>query len=193
MENHTGELSTTSVAALFQFDGQHFIRRCYTTLLGRDIDADGLKFYTTELGKRQSRSEILNSIFGSNEFRKRHKRRSLARSYRILFSLSKIPAIGSVFAVLRKKRFESMTVNSSTALLVGEINRLREEVHAVRATVAGLNQHISALQAAGRGLPASVAQAQQADLLYIDGDQAVAAEILAKRIEEKLRQITRAK
>lgn len=191
MENHTGELSATSIAALFQFDGQHFIRRCYTTLLGRDIDANGLTFYTTELGKRKSRSEILNSIFNSNEFRKRHKRRSLARSYRILFSLSKVPAIGSVFAALRKNRFESMTVNSSTALLLAEITQLREEVHAVRATVAGLNQHISALQA-GRGLPATV-QAQQADLLRIDGNQAVAAEILAKRIEEKLRQITRAK
>jgi hypothetical protein len=192
MDNNTGELSATSVAALFQFDGQNFVRRCYTTLLGRDIDADGLHFYSTELGKRKSRSAILHSIFGSSEFRKRHKRRSLATYYRILFTLSRIPAIGTVFGTLRRKRFESVSVSTGTALLLGEITRLREEIQAVRSTVNNLTQQVSALQSA-KGASPHATHGHQTDLLRIDGSQAVAAEILAKRIEEKLRHITHAK
>ncbi|MGF6374775.1 hypothetical protein OKW40_007591 [Paraburkholderia sp. RAU6.4a] len=191
MEHHTGDLSATSVAALFQFDGQHFIRRCYMTLLGRDIDADGMKYYSTELGRRKSRAAILHSILGSSEFRKRHKHRSLATSYRILFTLSRLPAIGGLFDTVRKKRFESVSVSASTVLLLGEITKLREEVHAVRTTMAGLSQQVVALQSGKVATP--TVQAQQADLLRIEGNQAVAAEILAKRIEEKLRQITQAK
>ncbi|MCC8396975.1 DUF4214 domain-containing protein [Paraburkholderia sp. MMS20-SJTR3] len=191
MEHHTGDLSTTSVAALFQFDGQHFVRRCYLTLLGRDIDAAGMTYYSTELGKKKGRAAILHSIFGSSEFRKRHKHRSLATSYRVLFTLSRLPAIGGLFESIRRKRFESVSVSASTALLLGEIAKLRDEVHAVRTTMTGLSQQVAALQAGKTQIPP--AQAHQADLLRIEGNQAIAAEILAKRIEEKLRQITQAK
>jgi SAM-dependent methyltransferase len=50
---------------------EEFVRRAYACLLGRDADEDGLRHYSAGLARGDTRVNILRSIVGSDEFKRR--------------------------------------------------------------------------------------------------------------------------
>jgi len=74
-----------------------FLERAYDTILGRKPDSDGKRFYLAMLEKRGVRVEVLSSIVGSDEARRRKTKIVGLGSRRAISRLSSVPLFGAMF------------------------------------------------------------------------------------------------
>lgn len=57
-----------------------FVRRCYESILGRQVDPEGLRLYTSAISTGMPHYKVIESIMNSDEFKHTLKRPSLSQS-----------------------------------------------------------------------------------------------------------------
>jgi hypothetical protein len=152
-----------SIASLITLRGKDFVSRCYVMLLGREIDTEGFRHYTTLLDKGYDKRTILRDILASNEFRTRHGNPTFAILYRQLLALSKLPLLGPLANAIRVRNFERDSLDSSVLAAARE-EFAASQAHAkqTHAAIVKLEKEVVAMRMAGKAAVATADPASAA-------------------------------
>ncbi|WP_322042799.1 DUF4214 domain-containing protein [Paraburkholderia sp. J67] len=140
-----------SIASLIALPGKEFVNRCYVTLLGREIDTEGLLHYNALIEKGRDKRSILRDILASSEFRTRHGNPRFAVIYRQLFALSKLPLLGPFASAIRVRQFElAASGESAFSTLHAELLASREMTKQTLTAMAKLEKELAAHRTSGK-------------------------------------------